>query len=522
MKKCILLGLLFFCAGSLALPAKSLPLSPQGKKEAALYLDFIRAVQAEVRQDPDYCDDYRRVFSQAPQSRYLRRLLAVCALTQDQLEEADLYITYIDEGENEAEDWAVYAFYNWRKGQLKEAQENYEKALAADPDDLRILYQYVLLLTYIDPDQAAEKLKAHQEDYPAIAHVIDYEIGNIYLHQRQPVKALQYYNAATRRDPTYAEPYLARAQIYEKAAQFFLMLHELEELEKIGYESASMYSRMGSVYVIVHDDERAQSYFLKAKNLDKSDVPAGYFLALYAERNGDFEAAARYLQETADFSEDASKWLQVAFYQQRAGHPEQALRLLKEAYERFEQNVEIGYFYALALQDDGQNRRSARILKTILQSNSSYEQARLAYAFALESLHKYEEMEEQVRLVLEQNPRNAVAYNLLGFSLAERKERLPQAQELIIRALELSPKDRAFMDSLAWVYYQQGEYEKALALLESLDKEFVYANAEVAYHMGAVYVALGQPEQARAYLEQAALSSKEAKRLLKKLPPARK
>lgn len=503
-----------------ALSAKSLPISKQGQQEADLYLDFMAAAQAEVRQDPDYCAAYRRLLPRVPQSRYLRRILTVCALSAGEVEQAGQYVSYIDEGENDAEDWAVYAFYHWRRGQLKEAQQYYEKALEAAPDDLRVLYQYVLLLTYIDPDKAAEKLQAHKEDYPSIAYIIDYEIGNIYRRQKQPLKALEYYNKSTRQNPEYAEPYLARAEMYEKDSQYFLMLRELELLEATGYESADMYARMGAVYVIVQDDERAKTYFRKARALEPGNISAGYFLALYAEDAGDFVSAARYLQETADFQKDAGKWLQVAFYQQRAGQSQKALNTLQEGYKRFEQNVEIGYFYALALQDAGQNRRSARVLKAILKTNPSYEQARLAYAFALEALHKYKEMEKQLRIVLEANPKNAAAYNLLGFSLADRNERLDEAQELVTRALELRPQDRAFADSLAWVYYRQGAYEKALGVLESFDADFIKDNADVAYHLGAVYAAMGQTEQARPYLEQAAQTLKAAKRLLKKLPPA--
>ena len=514
MKKILcLLVLCCACAAS----AKELPVSKEGQEEAALYMDFMRAVRAELLEDPKACGYYQDALARAPQSKYLRRILTLCAVSEGDMAQADRYASYIEDGENDGEDLAVYAFYKWRKGELGPAQTYYEQALEKAPDDMRILYQYVLLLVYIDPDRAAEKLQEHKANYPSISQAIDYEIGNIYRRKGQPLKALEYYNSATQADPEYAEPYLARAEMYEKAAQYFLMLHELEALEKTGYESAPMYSRMGSVYVIVKDDARARAYFQKAKKLDNGDVPAGYFLALYAEQDGDYAAAARYLRETADFNEDAGKWVQMAFYEQRAGDMARALDTLKEAYERFDKNVEIGYFYALALQDDGQYRRAARILKGVLHTNPDYEQARLAYAFALESLHKYKDMEEQLRLVLEQNPNNAAAYNLLGYSLAERNKRLDEAERLVSRALSLSPGDRAFADSLAWVYYRKGEYQKALDLLEGLDKDFIEANADVAYHLGAVYAALGQPQQALPYLQQAAPEVKEAQKLLKRL-----
>lgn len=514
MKK--LLCLLFLCAPVFC--AAALPLGPQGKAEAALYMDFLRAALVEASDDAQACNYYKQALSRAPQSKYLRRILVVCSLADGKTDEAARYAGYIDVGENDGEDLAVYAFYKWRTGDLKEAQDYYERALEKSPDDLRVLYQYVLLLSYLDVDRAAEKLASHKANYPGLAHVIDYETGNIYRSKKQFEKALEYYNKATSENPEYPEPYLARAEMYEKTSQFFLMLRELELLEKTGYESAAMYSRMGSVFVIVKDEEKARDYFLKAKALDGTDIPAGYFLALFAEGRGDYAAAAQYLRETADYPQDAGKWLQTAFYQQRGEDAPGALKTLKEAYKRFDKNVEIGYFYALALQDAKEYRASARVLKGVLQTNPKYENARLAYAFALEGAKRYKQMEEQLRLLLEQNPGNAAAYNLLGFSLAERGIRLDEAQELVTKALEINPDDRAFVDSLAWVYYRKGQYAKALELLQSLDDGFVRANADVAYHLGAVYAALGQARRARPYLELSAPQTKDAARLLKKLP----
>lgn len=515
MKK--FLSCLLFLALTVSAAAKTFPLNEESKQEEKLYLSFIEALLAE-QAGQDACPYYQKTLALAPQSKYLRRILTVCAIVQEDLAAADEYATYINEGENDGKDWAVYAFYNWRKGQLKEAQQYYEKSLETDPEDLRVLYQYVLLLTYIDPDRAAEKLQQQKANYPSIAHVIDYEIGNIYYRKKQIQKALEFYNLATQQDPEYAEPYLARAEIYEKSNQFFLMLRELELLEKTGYESAVMYSRMGSLYVIVKDDERAQTYFAKAKKLDNGDTVAGYFLALYAEEKGDYAAAAQYLRETADYDTSAAKWLQVAFYQQAGGSIEQAADTLAQAYKRFADNVEISYFYALALHDTGRYKQAAKVLKGVLKTNPSYEQARLAYAFVLEAQKKYKEMEKQLRLVLVQNDKNASAYNLLGFSLAERNERLDEAEQLAAKAVQLQPQDRAFIDSLAWVYYRQGKYAQALDLLKNLDENFVNANADVAYHLGAVYAALGQYDTARPYLQQAAGSVKEAAELLKKLP----
>lgn len=497
--------------------ANSLPLSKSGQQEGALYLDFLQTATTDASSEKLSCTFYERSLAKFPENKYLRRQMMMCFLAENKLEQAEQYADYFNLGENDEEDLMIYGFYHLRKGDLLRARSYYEQALEKAPEDPRVLYQYITLLSALDVDQAAQVLQERKAALPGMAAKLDYETGNLYSRRKQFKTALEYYQKATQADPSFPDPYLARAEIYEKTSQFFLMMHELEELEKVGYQSAPMYSRMGSFYTLVKDKERAKTYFLKAKALDNADDSAGYFLALYAEQEGNLAQAAQYLRETADYQTSASRQLQVSFYEQQSGDSKAALHTLQEAYKRFAGNVEIGYFYGLLLHDEKQYRSAAKVLKGVLETNPDYENARMAYAFCLEELGRYKEMEKQVRLILSKNPNHAVACNLLGFSLANRNIRLEEAQELVTKAVAMAPKDRAYIDSLAWVYYQQGKYSQALELLQSIDANFIAENDDVAYHIGAVYMKLGETEKALPYLQQAARSDKQAAKLLKKI-----
>ena len=87
------------------------------------------------------------------------------------------------------------------------------------------------------------------------------------------------------------------------------------------------------------------------------------------------------------------------------------------------------------------------------------------------------------------------AHNALGYSLADRGLRLPEARELIRRALELSPGDPFITDSLGWVEFRLGNRDEAARLLRQ-----AYASrpdTEIAAHLGEVLWALGQRDEAR-------------------------
>jgi len=496
--------------------AAGLPISAEGKQEADFYLEFLKASFQAKDNAKMLCDSYEKLLPKNPTNKYLRRQMFLCALESSNLEKAKEYADYIEQEDNDADDLAVYALYLWRKGDMGPAQDYYEQALQKNPDDTRVLNQYLLLLSTIDVDRAAQKLKERQEEYPEHAAGLEVDIGNLYRVRKDFNTALYHYNQASKINPAFIPAYVARAEVYASTRQYFLMMHELETLEKMGYESANIFTSMGAFYILVKDEPKAKIYFKKAKELEKGNVGAGEFLAKDAEKNKNFAQAAQYLRETNDFSTSADKWLQVSFYEQRSGDNQAALRTLQEAYEKFDKSVEIGYFYALLLHDEEQYSRAEKILKQVLTTNPQYENARMAYAYTLESLKKYKKMEEQVKLVLAQNPKNAGAYNLLGFSLAERNKRLDEAQEYVTKALALAPQDLSFQDSLGWVYYRQGKYEPALNIFTQMPEKFIKENPEVSYHLGSVYAAMGDAAKAAIYLQQAGDYPGAAK-LLKKI-----
>ena len=103
--------------------------------------------------------------------------------------------------------------------------------------------------------------------------------------------------------------------------------------------------------------------------------------------------------------------------------------------------------------------------------------------------------EADLRAILAKDPDNATALNALGYTLANVTERHDEAYGLIRRALSLEPDNPAIIDSLGWVYYRMGEYDKAL---EYLRKAYdAYPDPEVAAHLGEVLWVLGERDEAR-------------------------
>jgi tetratricopeptide (TPR) repeat protein len=111
-----------------------------------------------------------------------------------------------------------------------------------------------------------------------------------------------------------------------------------------------------------------------------------------------------------------------------------------------------------------------------------------------ESLGQTEEMERLLRALLSRQPDHAHALNALGYSFADRGQRLPEANELIRKAVGLAPDDAHILDSMGWVLFRMGQLSEARQWLERAHKK--QPDAEISAHLGEVLWALGMAERA--------------------------
>lgn len=126
---------------------------------------------------------------------------------------------------------------------------------------------------------------------------------------------------------------------------------------------------------------------------------------------------------------------------------------------------------------------------------------RYARAMAYDNLNNLDAMEADLRSVLAHEPDNSTALNALGYTLANKTNRLDEAGELIQRALTISPDEPAILDSMGWLRYRQGHYAQALDYLRRAYQSF--PDPEVAAHLGEVLWITGEQDAARAVWQEA-------------------
>src|ERR1044072_1966188 len=119
----------------------------------------------------------------------------------------------------------------------------------------------------------------------------------------------------------------------------------------------------------------------------------------------------------------------------------------------------------------------------VAQFPDSYE---LLYdrAMAAERIDKIDVLEADLKRVIKMKPDYAHAYNALGYTLAEKTDRLEEAKDFIEKAYKLAPDEPSILDRLGWVNYRLGHVEEAL---KNLHAAYSSRNdPEIAAHLGEV------------------------------------
>jgi predicted Zn-dependent protease len=142
--------------------------------------------------------------------------------------------------------------------------------------------------------------------------------------------------------------------------------------------------------------------------------------------------------------------------------PKRALEELEPARKVAPKDVELAYTAAIAAADSGAVPEGRALVTSL---GDSFE-AQFAAARFEDHLHNSDTALRLLAPILKTHPNNAAALNLAGYLLADKKERLGDAEAMLSHARELSPGDPAVLDSWGWLLVQRGRTREAIRALD--------------------------------------------------------
>ncbi|HZR68196.1 MAG TPA: tetratricopeptide repeat protein [Burkholderiales bacterium] len=240
---------------------------------------------------------------------------------------------------------------------------------------------------------------------------------------------------------------------------------------------------------------------LRGSYRDKNGVRL--YLGQIAEDRKKLPEALRWYDEITDGEHYLAAQIRSAQVLSKQGKLAAAReRLHQTEPQNGQQRVQLVLAEAQLLRDANQPKAAFDMVQQALEKLPNQPDLLYDHAMLAEKLDRMDVLESSLRKLIALRPDYAHAYNALGYSLADRNERLPEARDLIEKALKLSPDDSFIIDSMGWVLYRQGQTKDAL---EWLQKAYAARpDAEIAAHLGEVLWALGRRDAAERVLSDAA------------------
>ena len=296
--------------------------------------------------------------------------------------------------------------------------------------------------------------------------------------------------------PPAREARLAYARALVSQKRFTEARAEFEKLMTAMPESTDMAFAVALLSLQLKDYDSAEKYLkglLSTPYRDKDGVRL--YLGQVAEERKDLAGALKWYGEVGEGEQYVQAQIRYAQVLAKQGKIDAArARLQQAAVKSTDQRVQLVLAEAQILRDANQPKAAFDLVGQALDRVPNNPELLYDYAMLAEKIERVDILEASLRKLIEIRPEHAHAYNALGYSLADRNQRLPEAQELIEKALKLAPDDSFIIDSMGWVLYRRGQLKDSLAYLRR-----AYAarpDPEIAAHLGEVLWALGERSEA--------------------------
>ncbi len=291
----------------------------------------------------------------------------------------------------------------------------------------------------------------------------------------------------------------------------------LRELTREQPERADPWLLLGTLEQQAGEPDRArasvQTYIELSEKVHTSRAQQGLtqaylLMSQMDEEAGKLDSAQAWLAKVDNADDIMAAQMRRASLMARQGRMAEARALLRGQPARGELGARSKLIAeAQLLRDFGEWKAAYEVFGEAVEQFPDDENLRYEQAIAAEKAGMIKEMEQIFRDLIRLKPSFHHAYNALGYSLADRNERLDEARDLIQKALELAPDDAYIQDSMGWVLFRLGKTEESLRILTTAYEQ--RQDVEIAAHLGEVLWSAGRKDEARKIWRQALAKSED-------------
>lgn len=307
---------------------------------------------------------------------------------------------------------------------------------------------------------------------------------------------------ALKRDPDNARLRLIYSQFLVKSGDIEGARRELNRILLKDPDNQDARFGLALTLIDLGQLDAARREFVRLSNSDKWRIQSYFYLGLVEARKGKLSEAIGWFDRVNSGPIEFDAKVNGITALISLGRLTEARGRLAEVRKRFpNEAVRLYLLEAELLSKNREYEDAFGLLTEALEGMPGQTDLLYARALVAENLGRFEVLEADLRIVLEKNPDDPNALNALGYTLAERGERLEEARTYLERALRLKPDDPAILDSYGWLQYRLRDFAAAADFLRRAYDQV--RDPEIASHLGEVLWESGRRDEAKKILREA-------------------
>jgi tetratricopeptide (TPR) repeat protein len=425
----------------------------------------------------------------------------------------------------------MYASALLRSGRLDEARQELVSVLKADQANAgHIFYQiYQMLAPYPDKDEALKLMLDLAQPYPRVAEAhwavaqlaqasgdeklaLDearharnlrpewdtaVSLEAFLLKKSSPQQGLDLLRRYLSDYPDAQEIRLQYARALLEQKQYKEARNQFQYLADQNPDNPETAFAIALISLQMKDFKGAEDHLKQALNKGRKDQnTVRYYLGQLGEaKQNNSEAIEYYLQVNGGEYQFAAQ-IRIAYLLHKGGRFDEAIQQLHQIKPADnQQTVQLISVESQILRESSRLSEAYQVMQNGLAKLPNDPDLLYGTAMLADMIGKPDVFEQLMRKLIKIQPDHAHAYNALGYGLLERNERIPEAMQLVEKALQLAPDDPAIMDSVGWGYYRSGKLDESVKMLR---RAFTGSpDPEIAAHLGEVLWMRGDKEEAR-------------------------
>jgi len=385
-------------------------------------------------------------------------------------------------------------------------------------------------------EQMGEKRKEYDELKSLVdSHPLDlnYKVmfGNWLLQNGKKKEAVKLYRNVLKEEPTNALAKLSLLDYYRTIgdqATVDVITQELLQSPKTEKETKIALLRQvisSNQQANVSDSAEVMKLFSQALSVPQADADILMMKAAYMSLKKMPKAEINRVYEQAIDVEPDNSRARIALIQNiwDTGDYDKVIAICRPAQEYNPEEMVFYYFQGMAQYQKHENDAALQTFRkgvSQIKADSNPDVVSDFYALMGEILHEKGRLAESFQAYdscLQWKPDNIAAMNNYAYYLSEANKDLPKAEQLSYKTIKAEPNNSTFLDTYAWILFQQKRYEEAKIYIDQAIRSDSTLTGVVKEHAGDIYAMTGDIDKALEFWQQSLKGGNQSAVLKKKI-----